>query len=98
MFIGTKKPEKMPVHLTISKEKQMQALTIPHKQYLTVEEAQIYLGCSRNYVTQQAKRYGFYKNSNGYYKRSDLDLILSGAKPVRIQNLAVNMNIRKGRR
>ena len=88
MFIVDKRPEK-------SDELQMKAVALCVKQYLTLEESRIYLGRSRNYLLQQAKRYGFYKNGNGFYKRSDLDKIKSGEPAVRIGNLAANLKIRK---
>ena len=76
----------------------IQAAALPLKEYLTVKEARIYLGRSRNYVSQQAKRCGIGKTNNGYYKRSDLDKIASGEAATGLQELAANLIIKKGRR
>ena len=58
----------------------MKAIAICFKPYLQPEEAMIYCNLSRTQLTKKCDEYGIFKISNGYYKREELDLILSGAK------------------
>lgn len=57
----------------------MKAISICFKSYLKPEEAMIYCNLGRTQLTKKCEEYGVFKNLNGYYKREDLDLILSGA-------------------
>lgn len=57
----------------------MKAVALCIKPYLKPEEAMIYLNLGRTRLAMKCEEYGIYKNANGYYKREDLDLILSGA-------------------
>ena len=57
----------------------MKAIAICFKPYLKPEEAMIYCNLGRTQLTKKCEECGVFKNSNGYYKREDLDLILSGA-------------------
>jgi uncharacterized radical SAM superfamily Fe-S cluster-containing enzyme len=57
----------------------MRAVAICYKPYLKPEEAMIYCNLGRTQLTKKCEEYGIFKNSNGYYKKDDLDLILSGA-------------------
>lgn len=65
----------------------MKAISLCFKPYLKPEEAMIYCNLGRTQLTKKCDEFGIYKNSNGYFKREDLDLILSGA-PSRITQLA----------
>ena len=49
--------------------------------YRKPEEAMIYFNLSRTQLAKKCEEYAVFKNNNGYYKREDLDLILSGAPP-----------------
>lgn len=59
----------------------MKAVALCIKPYLKPEEAMIYTNLGRTRLAMKCEEYGIYKNVNGYYKREDLDLILSGAPP-----------------
>lgn len=58
----------------------MKAISLCFKPYLKPEEAMIYCNLGRTQLTKKCDEFGIYKNSNGYFKREDLDLILSGAQ------------------
>ena len=64
----------------------MKAISICFKPYLKPEEAMIYCNLGRTQLVKKCQEYGVFKNLNGYYKREDLDLILSGA-PSKIDEL-----------
>ena len=57
----------------------MKAISICFKPYLKPEEAMIYCNLGRTQLTKKCEENGIFKNQNGYFKRSDLDLMLSGA-------------------
>ncbi len=57
----------------------MKAIAICFKPYLKPEEAMIYCNLGRTQLTKKCDESGIFKNSNGYYKRADLDKMLSGA-------------------
>jgi len=59
----------------------MKAVVICYKPYLKPEEAMIYCNLGRTQLAKKCEEYGILKNNNGYYKKDDLDLILSGAQP-----------------
>lgn len=56
----------------------MKAVALCFKQYLKPEEAMIYCNLERTRLASKCREYGICKNINGYYKREDLDLIVSG--------------------
>jgi len=60
----------------------IKAITICFKAYLKPEEAMIYCNLGRTELAKKCSEYGIYKNNNGYYKREDLDRILSGAPTI----------------
>ncbi len=64
----------------------LKAVAICFKPYLKPEEAMIYCNLGRTQLAKKCDEYGVYKNSNGYYKRADLDLILSAA-PSKVDKL-----------
>jgi hypothetical protein len=57
----------------------MKAVAICFKSYLKPEEAMIYCNLGRTQLAKKCEEYGIFKNNNGYYKKDDLNLILSGA-------------------
>ncbi len=59
----------------------MKAVAICYKPYLKPEEAMIYCNLGRTQLAKKCDEYGIFKNSNGYYKKEDLDLIVSAAPP-----------------
>jgi uncharacterized radical SAM superfamily Fe-S cluster-containing enzyme len=58
----------------------MKAISICFKPFLKSEEAMIYCNLGRTQLTKKCEEHGVFKNANGYYKRSDLDLMLSGSQ------------------
>ena len=56
----------------------MKAIAICFKPYLKPEEAMIYCNLGRTQLAKKCEEYGVFKNRNGYYKKEELDLILSG--------------------
>ena len=70
----------------------MKAISICFKPFLKPEEAMIYCNLGRTQLTKKCEEYGVYKNLNGYYKREDLELILSGA-PTRIVEMAKKIKL-----
>jgi hypothetical protein len=71
----------------------MKAVAICYKPYLKPEEAMLYCNLGRTQLAKKCEDYGIFKNSNGYYKRDDLDLILSGA-PTKYEEKASKLNLR----
>ena len=57
----------------------LKAIAICFKPYLKPEEAMIYCNLGRTQLAKKCEQYGIFKNSNGYYKKEDLDLVLSGS-------------------
>ena len=57
----------------------MKAIAICYNPYLKPEEAMIYCNLGRTQLAKKCGEYGIFKQNNGYYKKDDLDLILSGA-------------------
>jgi hypothetical protein len=58
----------------------MKAIAICFKPYLKPEEALIYCDLGRTQFAKKCEELGVYKNNGGYFKREDLDLILSGGR------------------
>lgn len=57
----------------------MRAIAICFKPYLKPEEALIYCNLARTQFAKNCEEFGIYKSSAGYYKKQDLDKMLSGA-------------------
>ncbi len=68
----------------------LKAIAICYKPYLKPEEAIIYTNLGRTQLIKKLGDLGIYKTGSGYYKREDLDLMMSGA-PSRIQQVAEKM-------
>ena len=58
----------------------MKAIAICFKPYLKPEEALIYCNLGRTQLAKKCEESGVYKNNSGYYKREELDKMLSGEK------------------
>jgi len=56
----------------------MKAVVICFKPYLKPEEARLYCNLEHTQFAQRTAAFGIYKNDSGYYKREDLDLMMSG--------------------
>jgi len=61
----------------------MRAIAICFKPYLKPEEALIYCDLGRTQFAKKCQEFGVYKNNSGYFKREELDIILSGGAPIR---------------
>ena len=57
----------------------MKAVALCYKPFLKPEEAMIYCNLGRTQLSKRCEDFGVYKNDAGYYKREDLDRLLSGA-------------------
>jgi len=56
----------------------MKAIAICYKPYLKPEEAMIYCNLEHTQLAKRTAAFGIYKNDSGYYKREELDLMMSG--------------------
>jgi hypothetical protein len=56
----------------------LKAIAICYKPYLKPEEAMIYCNLGHTQLAKKLSECGIYKNSSGYYKKEDLDLMMSG--------------------
>jgi hypothetical protein len=56
----------------------MKAIAICFKPFLKPEEALIYCNLARTQFAKNSEEFGVYKNNAGYYKKEDLDRMLSG--------------------
>lgn len=64
----------------------MRAIAICFKPYLKPEEALIYCNLGRTQFAKKCDEFGLFKNSAGYYKKEDLDKMLSGATSAVIES------------
>lgn len=60
----------------------MRAIALCFKPFLKPEEAYIYTNLAHTQFARKCEEYGVYKNSNGYFKREDIDKMLAGEKTV----------------
>ena len=56
----------------------MKAIAICFKPFLKPEEALIYCNLGRTQLAKKCDENRVYKNSNGYYKREEIDKMLAG--------------------
>jgi hypothetical protein len=63
----------------------MKAIAICYKPFLKPEEALIYCNLGRTQFAKKCNEFGIYKNSAGYYKREEIDKMLS-AEPFPLRN------------
>jgi hypothetical protein len=56
----------------------MKAVALCYKPFLKPEEAMIYCNLGRTQLAKKLDEYGIQKNACGYYKREELDRMLSG--------------------
>jgi len=59
----------------------MRAIALCFKPYLKPEEALIYCNLGRTQFAKRCEEFGVYKNNAGYFKKEDLDRMLSGEPP-----------------
>jgi len=73
----------------------IKAVALCFKPFLKPEEAMIYCNLEHSQLARKCEEYGIYKNNNGYYKRSDLDRILSGEEPLSMNERLKALNEHK---
>jgi hypothetical protein len=56
----------------------MRAIALCFKPFLKPEEALIYCNLGRTQFAKNCEEFGIYKNEAGYFKREELDKMLSG--------------------
>ena len=79
--------------LRINEKVMMKAVAICFKPYLKPEEAMIYCNLGRTQLAKRCEQYGIYKNASGYYKKEELDKMLSG-QPSLIEEKARQVKLR----
>ena len=65
----------------------LKAVALCYKPFLKPEEAMIYCNIGRTQLAKKTEEFGIYKNASGYYKRDDLDRMLSGVTSHLDENL-----------
>jgi hypothetical protein len=61
----------------------LRAISICFKPYLKPEEALIYTNLGRTQFAKKCTDYGVYKTNSGYFRKEDIDRMLSGELPAR---------------
>jgi hypothetical protein len=56
----------------------MKAIALCYKPFLKPWEAMIYCGLQHSAFAERAESVGVYKNESGYFRKTDLDLMMSG--------------------
>ncbi|MDR6571021.1 hypothetical protein [Chitinophaga ginsengisegetis] len=56
----------------------MRAIALCFKPFLKPEEALIYCNLGRTQFAKNCEEYGVYKTNSGYYRKEDIDKMLSG--------------------
>ena len=66
----------------------LKAISICYKPYLKPEEAMIYCNLAHTQLAKKLHEFGIYKTSSGYYKREELDAMMSGKSPNIVEKAA----------
>lgn len=64
----------------------MRAIALCFKPFLKPEEACIYTNLGRTQFAKKCEEFGLFKNSNGYYKREDIEKMLAGEQVTTVKN------------
>lgn len=72
----------------------MRAIALCFKPYLKPEEACIYCNLGRTQLAKKCDEHGVFKNSSGYYRKEDLDMMCKG-ETSQLSELAQKMKIRR---
>ena len=56
----------------------MKAVALCYKPFLKPEEAMIYCNLGRTQLAKKCEEFCVYKNNSGYFKREELDRMMSG--------------------
>jgi len=59
----------------------MKAIALCFKPYLKPEEALIYCDLGRTQFAKKCDEFGIYKSNSSYFRREELDVMLSGGQP-----------------
>ena len=72
----------------IKREEQiaMRAIALCFKPFLKPEEACIYTNLGRTQLAKKCEEFGIFKNSNGYYKREDIEKMLARDQVTTMKN------------
>lgn len=70
----------------------MSAIALCFKPFLKPEEALIYTNLGRTALARKCQEAGVYKNDAGYYSKSDLDRMMSGA-PSKLEEKARSIKL-----
>jgi hypothetical protein len=74
----------------------IRAVALCYKPYLKPEEAIVYCNLGRTQLAKRCDEFGIYKNNSGYFKRADLDLMMSGVESTLLENAKqIKMNFVK---
>lgn len=76
----------------------MKAVALCFKPFLKPEEAMIYCDLASTQFSKKCNEFGIYKNESGYFRKEDLDKMMSGQKPdllEREQQLKIKFGNRK---
>ena len=70
----------------------IKAIALCFKPFLKPEEALIYCNLGRTQFAKNCEQFGIYKNNAGYYKREELDKMLSGEESL-LKEAAKNLKM-----
>ena len=70
----------------------MKAIALCYKPFLKPEEALIYCNLGRTQFAKKCESFGIYKNTSGYYKREELNKMLSG-EPSAVLEVVKKLNV-----
>ncbi len=62
----------------------MRAIALCFKPFLKPEEALVYCNLGRTQFAKKCEEYGVYKSNSGYFKKEDLDRMLSGQSSIKL--------------
>ena len=73
----------------------IKAIALCYKPYLKPEEAMVYCNLGRTQLAKNCEEHGIYKNNSGYYKREDLNRMISGAvSPIEEKQNQISLRFR----
>ena len=66
----------------------MRAIALCFKPFLKPEEALIYCNLGRTQFAKRCEEFGIYKNNAGYFRREEIDKMLSGESSLIVKTAA----------
>jgi len=73
----------------------MKAIALCFKPYLKPEEAMIYCDLEKSRFAVRCEQFGLYKNSSGYFRKEDLDRMMSGDPPLSMNERLKALNVHR---